>query len=191
MSKIYQEITEDQRAFIAAQHMFFVASAPLSASGHVNLSPKGLDCFRVLGPKRVAYLDLTGSGNETSAHLHENGRITFLFCAFAGPPLILRLYGQGQTVLPGSAAWTELRPFFGEYPGVRQIITAEITRVQTSCGYGIPLYEYAGQRETMTRWAEAKRPDGLAAYRRERNTHSIDGLIAPLGETSQRPNFDS
>src|SRR5947209_9083771 len=117
MARTYPAITDELRAFIEAQQIFFVASAPLAAEGHVNLSPKGLDCLRVLGPTQVAYLDLTGSGNETSAHLRENGRITLMFCAFAGPPKILRLYGQGETVLPGSEQWPELRPLFGAYPG--------------------------------------------------------------------------
>src|SRR5262245_19941834 len=120
MAKTYDTITDELHAFIEAQQMFFVASAPLSAEGHVNVSPKGLDCLRLLGPLRIAYLDLTGSGNETSAHLQENGRITLMFCAFAGPPRILRLYGTGTAVLPGSAAWDELRPLFQHYPGARQ-----------------------------------------------------------------------
>lgn len=161
--------------------MFFVASAPLDAAGHINVSPKGMDCLRVLGPLQVAYLDLTGSGNETSAHLTENGRITFMFCAFAGPPSILRLYGSGTTILPGSAAWSELRPLFPDYPGVRQIIVADINRVQTSCGFAVPLYEYQGQRDTLTRWAKSKGDEALEAYREEKNMTSIDGLTTALG----------
>jgi hypothetical protein len=176
MAKTYPTITEDLREFIEAQQMFFVASAPLDSEGHVNLSPKGLDCLRVLGPNRVAYLDLTGSGNETSAHLLENGRITFMFCAFQGPPRILRLYGKGATALPGSAEWAALRPLFGDYPGARQIIVAEIARVQTSCGFAVPLYDYAGQRDTLIRWAEARGADKLVEYREEKNVCSIDGL---------------
>jgi len=182
VSKMYDAINDDQQAFIAAQQMFFVASAPLSADEHVNMSPKGLDCFRVLTANRVAYLDLTGSGNETSAHLRENGRITLMFCAFAGPPNILRLYGRGETVLPGSDQWAELRPLFGEYPGARQIIVAEIDRVQTSCGFAVPNYAFVGQRDTLIRWANAKGEDGLETYHRERNARSIDGLVTPLGE---------
>lgn len=183
MGKVYDSITEDHREFIAAQQMFFVATAPLNPDGHVNLSPKGLDCFRILAPDRVAYLDLTGSGNETSAHLRENGRITLMFCAFAGPPKILRLYGCGETVLPDSAGWAELRPLFGEHPGMRQIVVAQISRVQTSCGFGVPIYEYVGQRDTLNRWADAKGSDGLESYRHERNARSIDGLVTPLGES--------
>lgn len=183
MGKIYDSISDEHRAFIAAQQVFFVATAPLDAEGHVNLSPKGLDCLRVIAPNRVAYLDLTGSGNETSAHLHENGRITLMFCAFAGPPMILRLYGCGETVLPGSGRWAELRPQFSEYPGARQIIAIEISLVQTSCGFAVPKYEYVGQRDTLIRWATAKGHDGLEGYRRERNARSIDGLATPLGES--------
>jgi hypothetical protein len=182
MATIYESISDDHRAFIEAQQMFFVASAPLTPEGHVNLSPKGLDCLRVLTPNRVAYLDLTGSGNETSAHLRENGRITLMFCAFAGPPKILRLYGRGETVLPGDAQWDELRPLFSDYPGARQIITAAISRVQTSCGFAVPTYEYVGQRDTLIRWAQAKGDAGVAAYHAEKNAWSMDGLPTPLGE---------
>lgn len=182
MAELFDEITERLRAFITAQQMFFVASAPLSADGHVNLSPKGLDSLRILSPRRVAYLDLTGSGNETSAHLRENGRITLMFCAFAGPPRILRLFGRGDVCLPGSATWDELSPLFDEYPGARQIIVVDVTRVQTSCGYGVPLYDFVGQRDTMIRWANAKGVDGLETYRAEKNTRSIDGLPTPLGQ---------
>lgn len=178
MARVLECITEELQAFIEAQPLFFVATAPLSPEGHVNLSPKGLDCFRVLSPGRVAYLDLTGSGNETAAHLQENARITFLFCAFGGPPRILRLYGTGEVVLPGQAQWAELAALFPEYPGVRQIIVADIERVQTSCGFAVPLMEYVGQRDTLLRWAEA-RGDDLPRYRQEKNSQSIDGLPTP------------
>ena len=182
MARTYPAITDELRAFIEAQQMFFVASAPLAADGHVNVSPKGLDSLRVLGPRRVAYLDLTGSGNETSAHLRENVRITLLFCAFSGPPRILRLYGTGAAALPGSAAWAELRPLFPGHPGARQLVVADITRVQTSCGFAVPLYDYTGQRETLLRFAETKGEEGLVAYRQQKNACSIDGLTTPLGE---------
>jgi hypothetical protein len=182
MARTYDAITDELRAFIEAQQIFFVASAPIGADGHVNLSPKGLEALRVLGPHRVAYLDLTGSGNETSAHLAENGRITLLFCAFGGPPNILRLYGRGEVALPGSPLSDELRPRFGDSPGARQIIVATIARVQTSCGFGVPRYDYVGQRDTLARWADAKGEEGLAAYRAEKNARSIDGLVTPLGE---------
>jgi hypothetical protein len=180
MAKVFESITDQLREFIAAQQMYFVATAPLSAEGHVNLSPKGLDSLRVLSPHQVAYLDLTGSGNETSAHLAENGRITFMFCAFAGPPLILRLYGRGSVVLPGSAQWEMLRSHFPPLPGARQIIVADIDRVQTSCGTGVPLYSGVEQRRSLIDWAVKKGETGLHDYRLLKNQVSIDGLPTPL-----------
>jgi hypothetical protein len=182
MAKLYDQITDHLAEFIRAQPMFFVASAPLAADGHVNVSPKGLDCLRILSPQRVAYLDLTGSGNETSAHLRENGRVTFMFCAFSGPPNIVRLYGHGRTILPGSEAWAQLAPMFPEYLGARQIILADIHRVQTSCGYAVPLMDYKGDRDTLIRWADAKGSQGLEEYRCEKNVESVDGLPTPLAE---------
>lgn len=186
MAKFYDHITEDLQAFISKQHIFFVATAPLSAEGHVNLSPKGYNSFRILSDHQVAYLDLTGSGNETSAHLAENGRITFMWCSFDTAPMILRLYGQGRVVLPGSAAWDELSPRFELLPGTRQIITADIDIVQTSCGFAIPFYEYTGERETLVKWAEAKGDDGLVAYHQQKNACSLDELPTPLGEALRR-----
>lgn len=147
----------------------------------MNVSPKGIDSFRVLSPNRVAYMDLIGSGNETSAHLLENGRITFMFCAFDGSPNILRLYGAGRSVLPGASEWEELASHFEIYPSTRQIIVADISRVQTSCGYGVPKYDYVGEREQHFKWAEKKGIPGLADYQRENNSCSIDGLPTPLG----------
>lgn len=180
MGKVLDSITDDLRAFIERQAMFFVGSAPLSAEGHVNLSPKGLDSFRVLSPLQVAYLDVTGSGNETAAHLTENGRITFLFCAFAGPPMIVRLHGVGRVVLPDMTEWDTLRGHFIEHPGTRQIIVADIHRVSTSCGFAVPRMDFVEQRDTLIRWAEKKGKDDLAQYRAEKNASSIDGLPAPL-----------
>lgn len=182
MAKVFDCITDELQAFIAAQPLFFVASAPLSAAGHINLSPKGLDSFRILSPQRVAYLDLTGSGNETSAHLQENGRITLMFCAFQEPPQILRLYGQGKVFLPGMAAWETLIDQFLPLPGARQLIVADIDRVQTSCGFGVPLMTPVGQRQTLLQWAKKKGPDKLQAYQQEKNATSIDGLPTPLGD---------
>lgn len=179
MGQTVDGITPELKRFIEAQPVFFVASAPLAASGHVNLSPKGLDSFRVLSPNRVAYLDLTGSGNETSAHLTENGRITFMFCAFSGPPRILRLYGRGTVILPDAPEWTTLVNRFPILPGIRQVITADIHRVQTSCGFGVPTMEFGGQRDTLLRWAEGK-GEQIAQYRHKKNATSIDGLPAPL-----------
>jgi hypothetical protein len=180
MAKFSEGILPHHQEFIEHQKMFFVSTAPLSGEGHVNLSPKGLDSFRVLSPNKVAYMDLTGSGNETSAHIKENGRITFMFCAFDGPPNILRLYGTGYTVLPGDEQWTELSALFSLPAGTRQIIVADIHKVQTSCGYSVPLYEYAGERDHADKWAAKKGPDGLAESRKEKNQYSIDGLPTAL-----------
>lgn len=180
MAKVFDQISDSLADFIAAQQIFFVATAPLSATGHVNMSPKGLDSFRILSPNRVAYLDLTGSGNETSAHLQENSRITLMFCAFQGAPLILRLYGQGYTVLPDSAEWLVLSALFPAIPGARQIIVAEISRVQTSCGAGVPLYEHLSDRDAMINWAIKKGEQGLQDYWYEKNRVSIDGLPTPM-----------
>ncbi len=179
MAKVLPEIDAELAAWIAAQPMFFNATAPLAADGHVNLSPRGLDTFRVLGPHEVAWLDLTGSGNESAAHLAENGRITLMFCAFSGPARILRLYGRGEVVLPGDSAWEGLRAHFPDFPGVRQIVRVAVERVQTSCGYGVPLMELCGERDELLAWARRKGEEGMAAYRREKNAVSIDGLPAP------------
>ncbi|HKC36070.1 MAG TPA: pyridoxamine 5'-phosphate oxidase family protein [Chitinophagaceae bacterium] len=180
MGKEHEYITEDHRAFIESQRMFFVCTSPLSAEGHINLSPKGFDCFRILSPTRVGYLDITGSGNETSAHLLENGRITFMFCAFDGPPKILRLYGKGFSVLPGDAEWDELTRYFTILPATRQIIVADIFKVKLSCGFGIPLYDYKEERDHAFKWAEKKGEDGLEEYKKEKNMVSMDGLPAPI-----------
>lgn len=180
MAQVIECITDELQAFIAAQTMFFVATAPLSSTGHINLSPKGQDSFRVLSPNQVAYLDLTGSGNETSAHLWENGRLTFMFCAFQEPPRILRLYGQGRVILPTHSEWQQLYGLFTPIPGARQIVIAEIERVQTSCGFGVPLYECQGQRQTLVNWAAKKGPEGVREYQQQKNQVSIDGLSTPL-----------
>ena len=182
MAKLYDQITDSLQDFIAAQQIFFVATAPLAATGHVNLSPKGLDSFRILSPQRVAYLDLTGSGNETSAHLQENGRITLMFCAFQAAPLILRLYGQGRTVLSDDAEWLVLSSLFPEIPGARQIVVVEVERIQSSCGMGVPLYEHQGSRDGLINWALKKGEQGLQDYWYEKNRVSIDGLPTPISE---------
>ena len=163
--------------WIGRQHVFFVATAP-AEGGHVNLSPKGHDSLRVLDPSTVAYLDLTGSGAETIAHTRENGRITVMFCAFEGPPQILRLFGQGEAHPHGSARFDELSPRFPSIPGARSIITVAIERVQTSCGYSIPFMDYRDERPTLQQWAERRGDDGLRQYWADRNVASIDGLPA-------------
>lgn len=179
MAQAHDAITPELAGFIARQHIFFVATAPLSGQGHVNVSPKGLDTLRVISPRRVAYLDLHGSGNETAAHLMENGRITFLFCAFEGEPKILRLYGKGSAVQSDDAEWGERIKLFPAIPGVRQIVVVDLEIVQTSCGFGIPVLEFSHQRETLLNWAKKKGSAGLADYRRRKNMRSIDGLPTP------------
>lgn len=180
MARFYPALEDRHRDFIAAQKLFFTATAP--ADGRINLSPKGMDSLRVLDSRRVAYLDLTGSGNETAAHLKKDGRLTLMFCSFDAEPLILRLYGRGQTVRRQDAAWAELRRHFPALLGERQLIVLDIDSVQTSCGYAVPLFGYRGERDTLARWAEKKGPTGLLDYWREKNAISIDGLPTGLLE---------
>ena len=174
-------LTPELERFLAAQHVFFVATAPLGSAGRVNLSPKGLDTLCVLSPGEIAYLDLTGSGNETSAHLLENGRITLMACAFEGAPRILRIYGRGAVHLPGTARWEELRSHFPPHEGARQIVTVAIERAKTSCGYGVPHLEFVQEREALDRWTRSKGTDGLSDYRAKHNAESLDGLPTHLG----------
>jgi hypothetical protein len=176
VGKLYEGITPELIAWVGQQHLFFVGTAPLSADGHVNCSPKGLDTLRILDSRHVAYLDLTGSGAETIAHLRENGRIVFMFCALAGPPKIVRFHGKGGAATPVSPEWPKLLALFPGYPGARAIIHAEITRVSDSCGYGVPKFEYVEERDTLTRWADAGKIEGLPLYRKRHNARSIDGL---------------
>jgi Pyridoxamine 5'-phosphate oxidase len=176
----HEYIRDQELAFISKQKMFFVASAPLQQNGHINVSPKGSDSFRVLSPNRVIYMDLVGSGNETSAHLLENGRITFMFCSFDGPPNILRLYGNGQTILPKDEQWEELSASFPARLSNRQIIMADIYLVQNSCGYSVPLYGYAGERDFAQKWEDKKGYEGLEEYKKENNRVSLDGLPTAL-----------
>jgi len=176
MGKVYDDITPEIAGWIQQQPLFFLATAPLSAAGHVNCSPKGLDTLRILGPRHVAYLDLTGSGAETIAHVRENGRIVFMFCAFGGPPKIVRLHGSAEVVTERSPKWAELRALFPGYAGVRSVIHAEITRVSDSCGFGVPRLEFVEERDTLLRLAESHGPEGAREYQRLKNTRSIDGL---------------
>jgi hypothetical protein len=176
MGRVDDAISAELAEFIAAQHVFFVATAPSGAGGHVNLSPKGLDTLAVLDPNTVAYLDLTGSGVETIAHLRDNGRITIMFCAFDGKPLIVRLYGRGEALPIGEPEGDALLRHFGSYPGARSVIRVRLDRISTSCGYGVPLLQYEGERDQLRKWAERRGPDGLVEYRAEKNAASIDGL---------------
>jgi hypothetical protein len=189
MGKLYPELDERLKKFIARQSVFFVATAPCLSSdgdgGHVNVSPKGYrDTFTVLGPHSVAYLDLTGSGAETIAHLRQNGQITIMFCSFDHTTKILRLYGTGEVVLPGSSRWDELAAHFPRTacaagPGAeRSIIVVDVHRIADSCGYAVPVMKLAAERDVLDRWSEGKSAAELAAYRAEKNAVSIDGLPA-------------
>ncbi|MCW9035900.1 MAG: pyridoxamine 5'-phosphate oxidase family protein [Rhodospirillales bacterium] len=175
MTKFADKIESNHQTFMAKQQMFFIATAP--DKGRVNLSPKGLDCFKVISPNRVVYRDLTGSGNETSAHLNQNGRITIMFCAFEGNPLILRLYGMGHAVTAVSPDWEEYTALFGDQPtGIRQFMVIDVESVQSSCGFGVPLYEYQGERDNLTNYLEKIGDDGAKEFQDKNNTVSIDGL---------------
>ncbi|HEX7776280.1 MAG TPA: pyridoxamine 5'-phosphate oxidase family protein [Parvibaculum sp.] len=183
MAKQFPQIDSAQRDFIERQHIFFTATA--TAESRVNLSPKGLDGFRIVDERTVVYLDHTGSGNEAAAHLRADGRMTIMFCAFAGAPMILRLYGRGRVLKRGSADYGRFLEahFGGEEPmGARHMVRLDVDLVQTSCGYGVPLYDYKEERPSLTRWAEAQGPEKLTAYRREKNMRSIDGLDTGLDE---------
>lgn len=183
MAKIFDSIDSALRSFLQAQQVFFVATSPLEADGHINLSPKGLDgTFAVLDEHTVAYLDFTGSGVETIAHLRENGRICLMFCAFEGAPRIVRIHGNGEVVEPHHDEFPSLRLQFSDYPGVRAIIRIRAKRVSDACGWGVPLFTYEGQRDQLARWAETKGPDALAEYQREKNAESVDGLASGLGD---------
>jgi predicted pyridoxine 5'-phosphate oxidase superfamily flavin-nucleotide-binding protein len=182
MAKLYDEIDDRLARFLHAQRLFFVATAPL-AGGHVNVSPKGATetTLRILGPRSVAYLDLTGSGIETLAHLRENARICLMFCAFEGPPKIVRLHGRGEAIgLEEERFAQALAPFEPlteqERLGMRSVVRVECDRISDSCGYGVPLYDYLGERDTMLRWIENKGRDGILAYQAEQNATSVDGL---------------
>jgi hypothetical protein len=176
MGKSYDGISDALAEWIGRQKMFVVASAPLAADGLINCSPKGMDTFRILGAREVAYLDLTGSGVETIAHARENGRIVFMFCAFDGPPKIVRLHGVSEVLPAGSPAYELLRPLFPEYPGSRAIVRVRLTRISDSCGYAVPRYEYVADRDTLVKWTEHKGPVEIDRYRAEKNAASLDGL---------------
>jgi hypothetical protein len=183
MGKTFETLDPKLRGFLENQKMFFVATAPRADSGLVNVSPKGLTgTFAVLDDTTVAYLDFVGSGVETIAHLRENGRICVMFCALDGSPRIVRIHGTGDVVEPGDETFEGLRAHFDEYPGVRSIIRIRATRISDSCGYGVPLYSYEGERDQLQRWADRKGKDGLAQYQRDNNTESLDGLPSGLGD---------
>ncbi len=178
MGKFYTELNDTLRQFIGAQHIFFNASAP--NQGRINMSPKGLDTFRILSDRCVAYLDLTGGENETAAHTAENGRLTLMFCSFAGKPQILRIYGRGRVVRPRDPQWSELHLQFPTVPGERQIIVLDIESIMTTCGFGVPLFEYQGERPLLPEFACKMGDQRMDEYRHERNQLSIDGLPTHL-----------
>ncbi|MEA5511556.1 pyridoxamine 5'-phosphate oxidase family protein [Crocosphaera sp. UHCC 0190] len=178
MSKFYPNLTPELMQFIEEQKIFFTATAP--TEGRINLSPKGIDTFRCLDEQTVGYLDLTGSGNETSAHLEENGRMTIMFCSFSDKPLILRLYGNGRVIRPRDEAWDNFSGYFSSFHGQRQIILLTLNSVQTSCGFGVPIYEYQETRELLMEWAEKKGKNGIYDYWAKKNQQSIDGLPTKL-----------
>ena len=174
----YEQITDRLADFIREQQLFFVATA--ARDGRVNVSPKGLDSLRVLGPNRVIWLNGTGSGNESAAHLLISPRMTLMFCALAGKPLILRLYGTARAIHEGETGWSELIGLFPPIRGARNLFDVHVDLVQTSCGFGVPLFEYEGQRTLMDSWAENKGEEGLHAYRQQKNQFSIDGYLTGL-----------
>lgn len=188
LAKQFQSLDASHIAFIQRQRVFFNASA--AAIGRVNVSPRDAKSLRILDANTAFYLDLTGSGNETAAHVRANGRLTLMFCSFEGPPMILRLYGQASVVRRGQLEYRSLLDahFEGyETPGARQIVFLAIDLVQTSCGFNVPLYDYAGERDTLLRWAEARGPEGLEHYWHEKNERSIDGFATGLFEDAGPP----
>ena len=178
MSKQLEEIDAELAAWLGEQRVFFVATAPLSAEGHVNCSPKGGDCFRILGPMEVAYVDYTGSGAETTAHLGENGRIVLMFCAFEGKPEIVRLHGMGEVIHLTDDRFADLASLFPHNPGIRSVVRINVTRVSTSRGFSVPFMDFKQDRETLDKWSASKGVEGLAEYRATKNALSIDGLKA-------------
>lgn len=179
MAQFYEQLNDKLVDFIRQQHVFFVASG--AKEGRVNCSPKGMDTLRVLNESTVAYLDLTGSGAETAAHVRHDGRLTMMFCSFGEKPLILRLYGRGEIVLPTDAAWADLKPKFPDILGQRQIVVLHVESCQTSCGFSIPKMQLVEERGDLVRWAEKKGQEGLVEYQRNKNARSIDGLATGLG----------
>ncbi len=173
MGKQYKFITDELKNFISRQRLFFVGTA--GAEGKVNVSPKGMDSLRVTGDNRILWINLTGSGNETAAHVQENGRMTLMWCSFDGPPMILRIYGAARVVHPRDAAWTELMARLNPLPGARQIFDLSVDLVQTSCGFAVPLFEYAGDRDQLVKWADTKGEDGVRRYWEDHNQTSLDG----------------
>ena len=176
MGKDYQEIDDRIRRFVERQQVFFVSTAPQSNDGLINCSPKGLDSLRITGPRQIVYADIGGSGIKTVAHIKENGRIVIMLCAFAGPPKIFRFYGEGRVLEPHEKEFASLADEFRDLPTVRNLVVVDVIRIRDSCGYGVPLYEYKGERTALVNWCESKTDEELLAYRIEKNETSLDGL---------------
>jgi len=183
MASQFPALEPVHRNFIAAQHLFFVATA--APEGRVNVSPKGMDSLRILDPRRIVWRNLTGSGNETAGHLRQANRMTLMWCGFETRPLILRAYGRARTIHPRDPDWDDLNARFPPALGARQIYDMAVEMVQSSCGYAVPFYDYLGPRETLTTWAEDRGVDGLARYWAERNATTLDG--APTGILGDPP----
>lgn len=173
MGQQHPGISDKLRQFIEAQHLFFVGTA--AADGRVNISPKGMDSLRVLDEHRVVWLNVTGSGNETAAHVLENPRMTLMFASFEGKPMILRLYGQARAIHTDDPDFEALYELFTPIPGARQIFELDVDLVQTSCGMSVPYFDYAGEREQLNDWARKKGDDGIRQYWADKNRHSLDG----------------
>ncbi len=178
MGRKYETISDQVADFVADQPMFFVATSPLAGDGPVNLSPKGGDSLRITGPNSVVYADLVGSAAETVAHLRENGRITIMWCSFGERPRIVRMHGQGRALFPGDERFAGLAALFPPLPGLRSIISIEVSRIADSCGYGVPEMELVASRNSLTEWIDRRTPEELTQYMRENNASSIDGLPA-------------
>ena len=176
MGRTYDGIDDDLAGWLQQQPLWFVGTAPLAAEGHINVSPRGHDTFSVLGPHQVAWVDFTGSGIETIAHLRENGRICLMFCSFTDRPRIVRLHGRGSVALPGDPAYADVVARHPPHPSTRAVIVVDVERVSDSCGFGVPVMELVGERDLLRRGAEKRGPDGLADYRAKNNAESIDGL---------------
>jgi hypothetical protein len=184
MAKQYSHIADTLQNFIQQQKLFFVGTA--ASDGRVNISPKGMDSLRVVDQNQVVWLNLTGSGNETSAHVQLSPRMTLMFCAFEGSPMILRLYGNARVIHRLDEQWETLAALFPDYTGSRQLFQLDVDLVQTSCGFGVPFYQYAGEREQLNEWARKKGPQGIEEYWQEKNQLSIDGFPSDIMHKNTR-----
>ncbi len=173
MARKFEELHSDHKEFIESQHLYFVGSA--GADGYVNVSPKGMDSLRILDSRRLIWLNLTGSGNETAAHVLENSRMTVMFCSFDKQPLILRVYGRAEVIYSNNEKWNKLLEHFPAYTGARQIFDLSVDLVQTSCGFAVPYYDFIGERDTLVKWADNRGRDGIKDYWVEKNMVSLDG----------------